>query len=209
MTQLLPYGSESWLSLVALAWLASVLLFVVSLRKYLATRALHRARPQPTTVQEPYIDIRAPSQPLFGPTAASDAGDTEPGRSAPPDRTLPGAGAGDEGTREATAEDFQTAVAASSIACAPGAGPTSVREAVRVRVIRDRASAQGLSELVRALYLDQSNFTFHALAALDGDDRALAKALVDEWLDVPSDVEKWEALYDAVRDSAPATRPRD
>lgn len=208
MTQLLPSGSEYWLSLVALAWLASVLLFVVSLRRYLASRALHRAQAEPTTVQEPCIEIRAASQVLFGP-ASTYADDSEPRLSAPLDRTLLGAGIGDEATHEATARDSQAAGAVSPMACTPGSCPASVKEAVRARVSRDRSSAQGLSELIRALYLDESNFTFRTLAELDTQDRALAKALIEEWLDVPSAVEKWEELYHTVREGSPVTRPTE
>jgi hypothetical protein len=198
-------GSENWLTLVAMAWLASVVLFVVSLRRYLASRALLRAQAEPPTVQEPYIEIGAASQVLFGP-APTYPHDSEPGLSAPLDRRLPGVAIGDEATHEAIARDFQVAGEASPVASTPGSCPASVREAVRDRVSRDRASAQGLSELIRALYLDQSNFTFHTLAELDAQDRALAKALIEEWLDVPWAVEKWEELYHAVLEGSPARR---
>ena len=78
-------------------------------------------------------------------------------------------------------------------------GPAPALDAVRARVARDRPSAQGLIELVRALYLDGSTFTFNTIGELSDEDRQLASALIDAWLADPSAVDDWRAAYDAVR----------
>jgi len=99
--------------------------------------------------------------------------------------------------------------AAATISREPDTGAESVFEAVRARIARDRASAQGLSELIRALYLDQSNFTFHTIAELNVEDRALAKGLIEEWLADPSAVETWEEIYDTARESIASSPYRE
>jgi len=81
-----------------------------------------------------------------------------------------------------------------------------LREALTARFAYDRGSAQGLKDLVRALYLDQSNFRFHELAELQAEDKALARALIDQWMADPTAVEYWEQTYAAVCASPAASR---
>lgn len=79
-------------------------------------------------------------------------------------------------------------------------------EAFHARVARDRPSAQGLIELIRALYLDGSTFTFNTIGELSTEDRELANALIDAWLADPSAVDEWRDAYDAVRGFSGITR---
>ena len=181
MSQLLPSGWENWIPLIAALWLASVFLLVFSARKYFASRELDRAGAEPTPMQEPFIEAsRTPGTLLAGREVVTDVDDAPRWVAAPHDR----------------AADI-----AATISRAPDIGAESVFEAVRARIARDRASAEALRELIRALYLDQSNFTFHTIAELDAEDRALAKGLIDKWLEDPSAVERWEILYDTFRES--------
>ncbi|HVF64555.1 MAG TPA: hypothetical protein VNE58_11225 [Casimicrobiaceae bacterium] len=80
-------------------------------------------------------------------------------------------------------------------------------DAVCSRVARDPASAEGLIELARALYLDGSKFTFQTLADLGAHDRGLASSLIEAWLADPSAVEEWQQLYEAVREMQVRTPP--
>lgn len=181
MTQLLPSALENWLPLVALLWLSSIGLLVICARKYFASRARPGAARESLPMQEPFIEIRAPLQ-------------MPPGH----------AGVADPDEREPRLETI------GAIARTPESRATSLREAVRARVVRDRASAHGLGELVRALYLDQSNFRFDTIAELPTDDRDLAKALIEEWLADPSAVDYWEGIYATVHDVPSAVaRPRE
>lgn len=93
-----------------------------------------------------------------------------------------------------------------AIAQEPNTADENIFDVVQTRITRDRASAQGLSELIRALYLDQSNFTFSTVAELDPEDRALAKGLVEAWLSDPKAFERWEELYETVREDYAARR---
>ena len=72
---------------------------------------------------------------------------------------------------------------------------TNISEAVCERVDQDRGSAKGLIDLVRALYLDQSNFTFDVVAQLAPEDRVLAGLLFERWLLDPSEIEYWEDIH--------------
>ena len=155
-----PPTLESWVILVALLWLASIVLLGVAMRRYVVSRAFFDARAARLFVKEPFLP--AP--------AASDA------------------------VTQALPEGTEGEVDAASIP------QRSARDIVRERVARDRTSAQGLVELVRALYLDGSSFEFSTIAELDPDDRALAKALIDEWLANPSATDDWKSAYDAVRE---------
>ena len=68
-----------------------------------------------------------------------------------------------------------------------------------IRRIQERPeSARPFRELIRALYLDQSVFTFDCLADLDVEDRQLALALLKAWLAGTYAPERWE---DAFQDS--------
>ena len=149
---------ENWILLIALLWLASIVLLVVSMRRYATSRSFFDARAARLFVHEPFLPTPAPD-----PVAETlaDQSETDPGS-------------------------------------APAPTP-SLHDTVCERVARDPATAHGLVELVRALYLDGSSFEFHAIAELDAEDRALAKALVDAWLADPAAVDEWKQLYDAVR----------
>lgn len=83
---------------------------------------------------------------------------------------------------------------------------TAALEAFRARVARDRPSAQGLIELIRALYLDGSTFTFNTIGELSTEDRDLANALIDAWLADPSSTDDWRDAYDAVLGFSGLTR---
>ena len=201
MSQLLPPGPENWIPLVALLWLASVVFLVLSTRRYLASRAIDR-REAESTAMHSRIRVLASPPPVFGGGAIPDAGYSDPVVAAPVDAALPVASS--DLAIDATSTN-ETRAAADAATNASGSDATSVREAVRARVARDSASAQGLSDLIRALYLDQSNFTFHTIAELETEDRALAKALIEAWLKEPSAVDAWEEIYDTVRKSAPSS----
>ena len=157
---------ENWIPLIALLWLASIVLLVVSMRRYATSRSFFDARAARLFVHEPFLPAAAPD-----PVAETlaDQSETDPGSAPVP----------------------------------------SLHDAVRERVARDPATAHGLVELVRALYLDGSSFEFHAIAELDAEDRALAKALVDAWLADPVAVDDWKRLYDAVREARPLEQLRN
>lgn len=61
------------------------------------------------------------------------------------------------------------------------------------------ATAHALANLVRALYLDQSTFTFNTLEPLDDDTRALAAALIDAHLNNRYRADEWERAYEAIK----------
>lgn len=60
-------------------------------------------------------------------------------------------------------------------------------------------TSHALANLVRALYLDQSTFTFNTLEPLDDDMRALAAALIDAHLNNRYRADEWERAYEAVK----------
>lgn len=181
MSQLLPSGWENSIPLIAALWLASIFLLVFSARRYFASRAHDRSGAELTPMQEPFIGAsRTPGTLVAEREVVTEVDNTSPWVAAP--------------------HDLAAGVAA-TIARAPDTAAESVFEGVRARIARDGACAQGLSELIRALYLDQSNFTFHTIAELNVEDRALAKRLIEEWLADPSAVEPWEEIYDTVRES--------
>jgi len=66
------------------------------------------------------------------------------------------------------------------------------------RIQEQPESARPFRELIRALYLDQSVFTFDCLADLPSEDRQLALALLKAWLAGTYEPERWE---DAFQDS--------
>ena len=75
--------------------------------------------------------------------------------------------------------------------------PDILRAALR-RIQERPESARPFRELIRALYLDQSVFTFDCLADLDSEDRQLALAVLKAWLAGSYEPERWE---DAFQDS--------
>lgn len=189
MSQLLASGWESWIPLAAALWLASVILLIFSARKYFATRGLDRAGADLAPLQEPFIEAsRTPGTLVVKREADTDI---------------------DDASLSVTARDDHAAEVAGTISREPEAGVESLFAAVRARIAGDPASAHGLSELIRALYLDQSNFTFQMIAGLSVEDRALAKGLIDEWLVDPSAIERWEEIYETVRERNPVSRHKE
>ena len=193
---------ENWILLIAALWLASILLFVFSLRRYFAGRAFEREDAL-TPIQEPFIEVTRTPQRLGAEddtvtgveSAARQVADQHTGT------TSASADNRDQALSERRTQAANADGVAPPIPLEPAIGAEGVFAAVGARIARDPASAQGLSELIRALYLDESHFTFHALAELDAEDRALAQALIEEWLADPSAVEAWEEIYDTVRSS--------
>src|SRR5918993_1097423 len=165
---------DNVLALVALLWLGSAILVVVCARRYFVARARDRA--SLPAFQEPFVDIEAAALP-------STVADPIHGRFAFDDQRPAGV---------PPAPEMQTA-----------SSRAVLLDQIGARVLRDPESAHGLADLVRALYLDQSNFRFNAIAELDDEDRQLAKGLIDEWLADPSAVDYWQAVYAAFR--VPAT----
>ena len=60
-------------------------------------------------------------------------------------------------------------------------------------------TAHALANLIRALYLDQSTFTFNMLEPLDEETRALAAALIDANLKNRYRADEWERAYETVK----------
>lgn len=200
VSELLP-GSENWLPLVALLWLASGGLLVFSALKYFASTAANRTERESAEMR-PFVKAPASEPRLF--ELPRDASFGEPQHRVGISAARPAASSDDRPTDARGGDDGAATVAAAPAAPSFGHDAASVRERVRARLARDRSSAQGLRELIRALYLDQSNFTFDTLAGLEAEDRALARTLVEVWLNDPSAVDAWKALYDTtIREEAP------
>lgn len=60
-------------------------------------------------------------------------------------------------------------------------------------------TATALANLIRALYLDQSTFTFNLLESLDPDSRALAAQLIAAHLTNRYRADEWERAYEGVK----------
>lgn len=60
-------------------------------------------------------------------------------------------------------------------------------------------TASALANLIRALYLDQSTFTFNMLEALDPQQRQLASQLIAAHLDNRYRADEWERAYEIVK----------
>jgi hypothetical protein len=181
--ELLGRMIDNALPLVAVAWAASVLFLVVAARRYFASRA------RPPAEAEAPARVEEPPDPSVR---------VEPTLSLPDAEACPVDALADEDQQPGNPP--LPAVRAS----APSA--SDLREALVARVARDPDSTDGLRDLVRALYLDQSNFRFHAIAELPAEDRLLARQLLDAWLADPSAVDHWEAMYAAFREGLPAER---
>ncbi len=123
--------------------------------------------------------------------------------------TWPHANNHDQASTDQLTEGSNAAGVAATIPQEPDIGAQSIFTAARTRIVRDGVSAQGLSELIRALYLDETNFTFQTIAGLNAEDRALAERLIEAWLADPSAVEPWEEIYDTVRESHAVGRLRE
>lgn len=179
MIELLSSVPDYALPLLALLWAASVLLLILSARNYLACRAERRgAWEQPA--QEPFVGVDAPPPAVHHAIRAS---------------LLP-----DGNATLFAAEDQRPGREPSASLVEPEVEGANLREMISARVTRDRTSVQGLADLVRALYLDQSNFSFAAIAELAVDDRQLAQALISQWLADPSAVDYWEAMHALLRE---------
>jgi len=179
------------LALAALLWIGSALLLGFALRGYLASRARSRAS-RSAQAQEPFVDVAAESP------AIADRPVVEPVSVAveAPEQRGPGPAlrfAGRIVDQHAT-EDQQPTAATHSFA-ARGLSREDLIAAVSSRVARDPGTAQRLADLVRALYLDQSNFRFETIAALGDADRGLAMLLIEEWLADPSAIDFWQAMH--------------
>ena len=181
-------GSRSDWS-AALCWLASVIFAAICARRYLVSRAADQSLREPSASDERFRDIDTPQQPMLRMGDDGPLGNRDNTLQVPsPSTTQPlerfACDAGDQ---------------------QPGVGPTigvhaidspeALREALQARVREDAASARALGDLVRALYLDESNFRFHAIADLPQDDASLARALIAQWLANPAAVDYWEGLY--------------
>lgn len=60
-------------------------------------------------------------------------------------------------------------------------------------------TASALANLIRALYLDQSTFTFNMLETLDPQQRQLASELIAAHLDNRYRADEWERAYEIVK----------
>lgn len=60
-------------------------------------------------------------------------------------------------------------------------------------------TAAALANLIRALYLDQSTFTFNMLEALDPQQRQLASQLIASHLNDRYRADEWERAYEIVK----------
>jgi hypothetical protein len=192
------FATSNALPLVALLCFASVLFLAVCVAKYFRSRneevlSVADAVPVPQQVElHPTLElvrlddaieasIDKVMQTWGGPPLASS------------EHAYP---CGDEDQRQSTPGEAPT----------PACEITDLRDALTARVASDRDSAHGLKELVRALYLDQSNFRFHEIAELQAEDRVLARALIEQWMSNPTAVEYWEQTYAAVCESPAALR---
>ena len=184
-----PLNTIDSLPLVALLCLASVVFLAFCLRKLFASRVREDPLPESSAIM-PLIELQRSLDTLdVGREAATTIDNIVQTWSDP------GTALTDQAYLE-SAEDQRFGAVALAGSRVPQ--PADVREALRARIARDRTSAQGLSDLVRALYLDQSNFRFEAIAHLDPEDRTLACALIETWMTDPSAIEFWESVYSGV-----------
>ena len=196
-TEQIPSITIDWLPLVALLCFASVLFLVFCVRKYFASRA-REARLAESVQIAPRIELPRASDAVERNDAVEESfSKIVQTWSASP---LPPA----DQAYLCNAEDQRESAPGDALARMHDV--IDVREAVSARVALDRASARGLRDLVRALYLDQSNFRFHVIADLQPEDRALARALIEKWMTDPTAIEYWESIYAGVCDSPDALR---
>ena len=188
------------LALVALLWVGSVLLLAFAMRGYYRARA-HPGASQDAHVQRDVTDERAETQAFVDWHVGNTARAGLSGAGGVSATAVFGFG---DAQADRFATDDQQPVSASP---ASPVRPATEREALvaklRARVAADPESAQGVAQLVRALYLDQSNFRFETIAALGTEDRQLALQLIAEWLADPLAVDFWQAMYAAIDVTAP------
>lgn len=189
------------LALVALLWLGSVLFLAFAVRGYYRARAHPRAS-QDVPVQQAVTDERAGTQAFVdwhvGDTARAALSGAD-GASA-----LAASGLGDPQADRFATDDQRPLSASPASPVRQATERETLVATLRARVAADPQSAQGVAQLVRALYLDQSNFRFETISALGKEDRQLALQLIDEWLADPMAVDFWQAMYAAVDVSAPS-----
>ena len=190
--------ASNWLPLVALLCFASVLFLSFCVWKYFSSRTEGASSPADSTPVLQHVELH----PLVDSLRLDDAVEASMDKIvqtwgappvAPSDQAYP---CSEEDQRQSSPDEPVTRTC----------GIVDQREALTARVAYDRDSAQGLCELVRALYLDQSNFRFHEIAELQAEDKALARALIDHWLADPTAVEYWEQTYAAVCESPAVLR---
>lgn len=196
-TDQIPSTTIDWLPLVALLCFASVLFLVFCVRKYFASRAREARLAESVQIAHRIESPRAPDAPERNDAVEESLSKVMQTWSASP--LAPG-----DQPYLFSAEDQRKSTPGDALVRMQDV--IDVREAVSARVAFDRASAQGLRELVRALYLDQSNFRFHVIADLQPEDKALARALIEKWMTDPTAIEYWEGIYAGVCDSPDALR---
>lgn len=192
-----PVAAIDPLLFVALLCFASLVFLAFCVRKYFASRAREAVVDAPMPITRP-TDAQDPTEPVENdPAIERSMSRILETWSA----TLAVAGDPDDsGSRE---DQHERSPDAATDRTLEGA---DLREAVRARVAADHASSHGLSELVRALYLDQSNFRFQMIAELQPEDRTLARALIEKWMANPGDIDYWEGIYAELRDTPDVLR---
>ena len=194
----ISFSAGNWLPAVAFFCLGSVLLLGVCVRKYFQARAEEASVPaEPVSVPQ-LVEVHPALNALRVDDAVVASIDRVMQTWAPPSGTsaVQAYGCGEEDQRQASAGD--AVIRTGEI--------VDLREALAARVASDGGSAHGLRDLVRALYLDQSNFRFHEIAELQAEDRVLARALIEQWMADPTAIEYWEQTYVAVCESPAALR---
>jgi hypothetical protein len=194
----ISFTAGSWLPLVALFCLGSVLFLAVCVRKYFHSRVEEASCPADSVPVPQLVELR----PALNSLRLDEAVE------ASIDKVMQTWGARPETSSDQAypcSEEDQRQSSAGEAVIRTGE-IVDLREALTARVASDRDSAHGLRDLVRALYLDQSTFRFHEIADLRAEDRVLARALIDQWMADPTAVEYWEQTYAAVCESPAALR---
>lgn len=207
-------GSDSvvWLGLVAFMWLLNVVFLVFATRRYFALKsarssgsddgpesrdhyvAVDESEEAAASGREEAPTARGMPEPLpvmveqFRATIAEVVETPRPVEIADAVETADGS----------TVADRLDAAAPAEVAAAT-AEPPDVLLAAVARIAQDPASGQPLGDLIRALYLDQSVFTFDGLAAIDARDREMAAALITAWLMATYDTDRWEAAFETTQ----------
>jgi hypothetical protein len=191
------------LALAALLWIGSVFLLGFAARGYFAARARSRASP-PKRTQEPALDVAA----AFPPSADRPVVGSGSARVEATEPTRPGAAycLRARTVDEVGGEDQRPPAAMTRSFAARESSREDLVAAVSSRAAGDPGAAHGLADLVRALYLDQSNFRFETIAALGDADRRLAMLLIEEWLADPSAIDFWQAMHATLDGPARAAR---
>ena len=186
----ISFSAGNWLPLAVLFCVGSVLLLAVCVRKYFQGRAAETSVPADSVSVPQQVEVHPALSALRVDEAVVASIDRVMQTWAPPPdtSTVQAYPCGEEDQRQGGAAEAATRTCEI----------VHLREALTARVASDRVSAQGLRDLVRALYLDQSNFRFHDIAQLEPGDKVLARALIDQWMTDPSAVEYWEQTYVAV-----------